>query len=205
MARAVYSPATLVSAATGTVTLRLPNDTHRSKCEQHRSVVEEALAAHVGHAVAVELVVDDGGASGPSGRVAGGSSSQAPVVPTNEPPPTPAPRRDESAASMSEGALAHDIAPPAVPAPDSDTAHLSVVPTPDPEPVANGRAIAEQARTQGPVSDPEAGLQTLAESLPDDDEVDLDDLIDAPPDTVKTPVDRLAEAFPGSELVDDPS
>jgi DNA polymerase-3 subunit gamma/tau len=75
---------------------------------------------------------------------------------------------------------------------------------PDSAPVTNGRAIAEQARTQGPDPDPDEGLQSLADTLPDDDDVDLDDLIDAPPETVKTPVDRLAEAFPGSELIDDP-
>jgi len=110
--------------------------------------------------------------------------------------------------SMSAGALAHDTAPQAVAETAPDAAHLSVVPAPEtPAPetpsVASGRAIAEQARSQGPAPDPDEGLQTLAESLPDDDEVDLDELVDAPPEAVKTPVDRLAEAFPGSELVDD--
>jgi len=117
------------------------------------------------------------------------------------------------------GALAH-----AEPALDSEpAAHLSVVPDsddthPTPAPAAareeaataeeprvtNGRAIADQARAQGPAPDPEASFQTNAESLPQDDEVDMDDLVDAPPESVKTPIDRLAEAFPGSELVDDP-
>ncbi len=67
----------------------------------------------------------------------------------------------------------------------------------------NGRAIADQARSQGPAPDPDEGLQRLADSLPDDDDVDIDDLVDAPPETVKTPIDRLADAFPGSEMVDD--
>jgi DNA polymerase-3 subunit gamma/tau len=113
------------------------------------------------------------------------------------------------------GALAHDSDP----APDAaaDPTHLSVVPTvdlvppvvdaeptaADEPPVLNGRAIAEHARSQGPGPDPDAGLQQVADSLPDDDEVDLDDLVDAPPEAVKTPIDRLAEAFPGSEMVDD--
>ncbi len=69
--------------------------------------------------------------------------------------------------------------------------------------VANGRAIADEARARGAEPDPDAGLQTLADTLPNDEEVDLDELIDAPPESVKTPIDRLAEAFPGSELVDD--
>ena len=106
---------------------------------------------------------------------------------------------------MSAGSLAHDTAPQAavVAETEVDAAHLSVVPPPETESVANGRAIAEEARSNGPAPDPDDGLQTLDETLPDDDDVDLDDLVDAPPETVKTPVDRLAEAFPGSELVDD--
>ena len=106
---------------------------------------------------------------------------------------------------MSAGSLAHDTAPQptAATVTEADAAHLSVVPQPATETVTNGRAIAEEARSNGPAPDPDDGLQTLDETLPDDDEVDLDDLVDAPPETVKTPVDRLAEAFPGSELVDD--
>jgi hypothetical protein len=112
------------------------------------------------------------------------------------------------------GALAHDTDP--VPNVLADPSHLTVVPAVDPAqpvddigaaleptPVLNGRAIAEQARIQGPAPDPDAGLQQAADTLPDDDEVDLDDLVDAPPEAVKTPIDRLAEAFPGSEMVDD--
>ena len=106
------------------------------------------------------------------------------------------------------GALAHDRAPDPIGAPEPS--HLTVVPVeeqaPHPAgdtPVVSGRAIAEQARSQGPEPDPDAGLQRATDLLPDDDEVDLDDLTDAPPEAVKTPVDRLAEAFPGSELVDD--
>ena len=58
MARAVFSPATLVSSTGGSVILGLPNDTHRTKCEQHRSVVEQALTAHAGTEVTVELIVE---------------------------------------------------------------------------------------------------------------------------------------------------
>ena len=201
MARAVFSPATLVAAEPGSVILGLPNDTHRTKCEQHRSVVEQALAAHAGASVTVELVVDDAG-SAPAGSPGGGagSASVAPAMTTEPLAASRGPVRDDVAPSMSAGALAHDTVPDA----ERESTHLSVVPPAEVEPVANGRAIAEQARVQGPEPDPEDGLDTAAESLPDDDEVDLDDLVDAPPDAVKTPVDRLAEAFPGSELIDDP-
>jgi len=212
MARAVFSPATLVASSAGSVTLGLPNDTHRTKCEQHRSIVEQALAAHTGAAVAVELVVEGGG-SDPSGASSGGSGGGSnSAVAAGAPDATTAPPRstggDGAATAMSAGALAHDTAPSpeleASTAPVSESAHLSVVPAPESDAVPNGRAIAEQARVQGPEPDPEAGLQTIAETLPEEDDVDLDDLVDAPPDTVKTPIDRLAEAFPGSELVDDP-
>jgi DNA polymerase-3 subunit gamma/tau len=204
MARAVFSPATFVSSTPGTVCLGLPNDTHRTKCEQHRPVVEQALAAHTGAAIAVELVVEGGdGSTGPTGG--GGGGGETTIMPASRveaSPSSPAVARSEPA-SMSAGSLAHDTAPHADSEPAPDAAHLSVVPSTDTR-VANGRAIAEQARSQGPEPDPDDGLQTFADALPEDDDVDLDDLVDAPPEAVKTPVDRLAEAFPGSELIDDP-
>jgi hypothetical protein len=208
MARAVFSPATFVASTPGNVRLGLPNDTHRTKCEQHRSVVEQALAAHAGTAIAVELVVEGGGgSSGPTGGGGGGGETTVmPATRVETSPSSQGPVRGESA-SMSAGSLAHDTVPHPASEPASepapDAAHLSVVPPTDTH-VANGRAIAEQARSQGPEPDPDEGLQTFAEALPEDDDVDLDDLIDAPPEAVKTPVDRLAEAFPGSELIDDP-
>ena len=207
MARAVFSPATLVASAAGSVTLGLPNDTHRTKCEQHRAVVEQALSAHSGTEVTVELIVDGGGAgpTGPGGGGGGGGESMvAPASHSDAPAPSRSPIGDDPAVSMSVGALAHDTAPHPLADAASDGTHLSVVPTQESPSVMNGRAIAERARSTGPAPDPDEGLQTLDEALPDDDEVDLDDLVDAPPETVKTPVDRLAEAFPGSELVDDP-
>ncbi len=206
MARAVYSPATHVSSAPGSVTLGAPNDAHRAKCEQHREVVEKALSAHSGAPVTVELVVD-GGSGGSDGGGPPATSAPEQTASTS----TPAPMSVATAPSpviSTSGSLAHDSDP--APQAAIDSSHLTVVPavdlaqpTADVPPVINGRAIAEQARSQGPAPDPDAGLQQLADSLPDDDEVDLDDLVDAPPEAVKTPIDRLAEAFPGSEMVDD--
>lgn len=229
MARAMYSPATHVASGPGRVTLGLPNDPHRAKCEQHRSAVEAALTEHAGAPISVELVVQgDGGSGGvspdptpsPASEPAGASAPAPAAAPI-----APAPRSDSAPSagpgpSMS-GALAHDSAPE--PGVQAEPAHLSVVaPEERPEPAAppddgshpaaagsasvpvrSGREIAELARSQGPEPDPEASYQTHAASLPSEDEVDLDDLVDAPPEAVKTPVDRLAEAFPGSELVDD--
>lgn len=208
--RAVFSPATLVSVDGDVVTLGLPNDAHRAKCEQHREAVEEALGARAGSAVSVVLVVDDGGGGG--GRSTGsgpgsgsGAGVDAPTPDVRSAGPTPT-------STTTTGALAEDSQPRAASAPRPRSAepqphHLHIVAGSVERPsdaVRNGRAIAEQARTQGPPPDPEDGLQRLGDTLPDDDDVDLEDLVDAPPESVKSPVDRLAEAFPGSELVDDP-
>ncbi len=50
-----------------------------------------------------------------------------------------------------------------------DATHLSVVPEPETPSAVNGRAIAEQARNEGPAPDPDDGFQTLDETLPDDE------------------------------------
>ncbi|WP_051062904.1 DNA polymerase III subunit gamma/tau [Ilumatobacter nonamiensis] len=221
MARAVFSPATFVSVDAGTVTLGLPNETHRTKCEQHRDVVEQALAAHAGVPISVDLVVDgDGGGggsragSGPGGSASGVEDADVPRAVETSGPSTASPSGSGAAKPITTGALAEDRSPSAEhdPVPSEDTnpsQHLHVVQPAGAEAgdgaaVRNGRAIADQARTDGPPPDPDEGLQRVGNTLPDDDDVDLDDLIDAPPESVKSPVDRLAEAFPGSELVDDP-
>jgi DNA polymerase-3 subunit gamma/tau len=134
MARAVFTPATFVSAAGDELTLALPNDVHRDKCEQQRTAVEATLTERAGRSVAIRLVV------GP-----GGSEEAA----TGE--PAPAGGAADADPSSAETSNVHEKTPAA------------------------------------------------------DADIDLDDLVDAPPETVKTPIDRLADAFPGSELVDDPS
>lgn len=70
MARAVFAPAEFVSSTESSLTLALPNAVHRGKCEQQREVVEAALSAHRGTAVALELLDgddDDGGGGGDGG------------------------------------------------------------------------------------------------------------------------------------------
>jgi DNA polymerase-3 subunit gamma/tau len=64
MPRAIYAPAAFVRSVDGVVTLAVPNAVHREKCEQHRAAVEQALTAHVGSPVRVELVEGDGGGGG---------------------------------------------------------------------------------------------------------------------------------------------
>ncbi|MFK8023819.1 MAG: DNA polymerase III subunit gamma/tau [Ilumatobacter sp.] len=200
IARALYAPATFVRASGSSVVLALPNDAHRTKCEQHRESVEEALASHAGAAVSIELVADGGGSGGSGGGAGAVSTAVADSgarLQSSTPRPDIATRATDSGGSA---ALAHEPAsePAAVP-------HLSVVdPAPaENTPVVNGREIAEQARRAGPAPDPEAEFRSAAVDLPDDDEVDLEDLVDAPPEDVKSPIDRLAEAFPGLTEVED--
>jgi DNA polymerase III subunit gamma/tau len=224
MVKAVYSPAVFVSATDGAVVLGLPNDIHRSKCEQHRESVEAAINAHTGVAVQVELVVHGGG-GGPGGGgnlepIDEGPDGGATLDSPGEPTVAGSAMRNDGATTQSSagaersmgtqpttlGALAHDVEavehPTGVERPPPN---LSVVHDESgASPALNGRAIADRARVQGPAPDPEEVFFVDSSTLPADDEVDLDDLSDAPPEVVKTPLDRLAEAFPGSELVDDP-
>jgi DNA polymerase III subunit gamma/tau len=51
---------------------------------------------------------------------------------------------------------------------------------------------------------PAAGVDVSSDDDDIDDIGDLDDLVDAPPESVRSPIDRLAEAFPGSELIEEP-
>ena len=195
--RALFAPSDFVAAGPNSLTLGLPNDSHRAKCEEHRDAVEEALSNHVGSAVTLELVVSDGGAAGGGGRDddagpggrggagGGGGGGRGPGSSSTG-----------GASGGGGAALATADVPEAVePRPGPA---LRAVPS-----ASSGRAIAEEARRKGPAPDPDEILVTNLAALPDDDEVDLDDLVDAPPESVKSPIDRLAEAFPGSELVDD--
>ncbi len=70
--KAMYAPATFMGASGATITLGLPNDVHRDKCEQHRAAVEAALSAAAGVSVTVELVTDGGSGDGPASPAADG-------------------------------------------------------------------------------------------------------------------------------------
>ena len=214
--RALFAPATIVSSGPGALTLGLPNDSHRAKCEEHRSTVEQALAQHAGSAVELDLVVDDGGGGtgGSSGGSSGGSGGGSAPARGAAASGGGGPADGATSAPGAGGASATSPTASSGPAPvtaEADVASpVSEPPDPAGRPVlravpdaASGRAIAENARRAGPGPDPDEMLIARAAALPDDDEIDLDDLVDAPPESVKSPIDRLAEAFPGSELIDD--
>ena len=79
MPRAIFAPVAFVRWRDGIVTLAVPNSVHREKCEQHRAAVEQALSAHVGAPVRIELV--EGGGDGDGGGGGGGSDPTPRVAP----------------------------------------------------------------------------------------------------------------------------
>lgn len=211
MARAVFSPAEMVGSEPGSITLRLPNNTHRQKCEQHRSSVERALSEAIGGPVALVLITRDGDGPGGGGAGSGGASASAGRPAQVEPATEQASLSGAASQTISAGRAAAVASVAAQLADDADEIpRLQSVPAPAPDAVGetptSGRAIADAARV-GDVPDPDDDpvvVDTVAYAeLPADEDVDLDGLVDAPPEAVKTPMDRLAEAFPGSELIDD--
>jgi DNA polymerase-3 subunit gamma/tau len=93
MARAVYGPATFVRSSESTLTLSVPNDVHRRKCEEQRAAVEAALDAHLGRAVSLELLDGGGGDGGGGGGGAprGGRASEVDVDSADDDRSAPAP------------------------------------------------------------------------------------------------------------------
>jgi DNA polymerase-3 subunit gamma/tau len=180
MARAVYAPAEFVRSTESTLTLSVPNAAHRAKCEEQRTVVENALTAFVGTAVTVELTDGGGGGAGGVGG-GGGRGTESTTRPAADAASATAPSSPSSAPSALVGGEG------------TGTAGST--------PRERGLAAAAAGLDVDGAS-PEEFSAGSAE-LPDDDDVDLDDLVDAPPESVKSPIDRLAEAFPGSELIEE--
>ncbi len=77
MARALFSAGHFVDVHGDTLSFGLPNETHRTRCEQYKPEVEAAIARHVGHPVTVKLVVDASRGDDP----ASSDGNLAPVVP----------------------------------------------------------------------------------------------------------------------------
>jgi DNA polymerase-3 subunit gamma/tau len=85
-ARARFRVGRFVAVEGGTAVFALPNDTHRSYCEEVRVEVESALGQHFGTAVPLRLVVDEeavdddvstrGGARAPRAAADAGSASE---------------------------------------------------------------------------------------------------------------------------------
>jgi len=82
LTKGMFAAGTVVSVAGDEVTVSVPNDVHRQKCEQKKADVEVALSAALGSPVRLSLVAGDTGA-GPApggGSVTGGD--RRPSTPT---------------------------------------------------------------------------------------------------------------------------
>jgi len=94
MARALFSAGHIVGERDGVVEFGLPNETHRSRCEDFKADVEKAISAQIGAPVALRLIVDTAGGSHDDSNMAavvplrpsGSGTSSASVAVT--PPPT---------------------------------------------------------------------------------------------------------------------
>ena len=82
-AKALYSAGRFVSAEGSTAVFALPNAAHCKRCEDVRSVVEDAIAAHLGSPVTLTLVVDGSGdaSAADSGRAGAASPSPSAASP----------------------------------------------------------------------------------------------------------------------------
>jgi len=78
-ARARFRVGRFVASEGGSAVFALPNETHRSYCEEVRTVVESALAQRFGTAVPLRLVVDEELADEPPARVVTAVAPEAPV------------------------------------------------------------------------------------------------------------------------------
>jgi DNA polymerase-3 subunit gamma/tau len=91
------------------VALAVPNEPHRTRCEQHRAELESALAAHFGRPVTVHFVLE--------GALTAGRPVTAPPVaqgtPSGRREPDPEPDPDEAIdpAELVDAGPEHDLAP----------------------------------------------------------------------------------------------
>lgn len=65
-AKARFAAGRFIDVADGVAVFALPNEMHRSRCEEVRPAVEAALASHFGRPVPLRLVVDGAAAGQPS-------------------------------------------------------------------------------------------------------------------------------------------
>ncbi len=101
-AKALFQAGRFVGVEGEKAVFGLPNEIHRSRCEEVRGEIEVALADHFGRAVGLVLVVD-AGAGGGGGTGPGGGEPAG--VPSRPYPPEPGPGTDPSAANRPAGGV----------------------------------------------------------------------------------------------------
>jgi DNA polymerase-3 subunit gamma/tau len=92
LAKAVYAAARLLGERDGQLAFAVPNETHRTKCEQNRADVEAAIATQVGAKVRLVLTVD------------GAEHDDDNVVPMRRATPTGAAGRTAAASAATDAA-----------------------------------------------------------------------------------------------------
>jgi DNA polymerase-3 subunit gamma/tau len=157
LVRALYSAGSFVGNRGDAWQFSVPNEAHGSKCNEHRSEVEAALARAVGAPVTIEFV--SGGAPvGESGDDVASTRGAAP----SRPSPAPAPAAAAAAAAGSAPVTAD--APPAAPA-RPEPEHQ---PEPEPEPYV-------------PEADEDVDLHELTDAPPESVKTPIDRLAEAFP------------------------
>ncbi len=221
-ARARFRYGRFVACEGGVATFALPDAVLLSYCEPHRATVQEALGAHFGTPVRLELVVDEhqgallGSAGGAGGAFAGGAAAGAGGGSGR------GPGAGRAGARVGDGVGRAGGGRPANPARPSGPASLGT--SPGRSGVAHGEAPpAGRARADppsgaaGPQSAPPAsppGSRGAPEPDPgrradgDDELEDLDELLDGGDpavgsDRLGSVTERLLLAFPGAEEVTD--
>jgi DNA polymerase-3 subunit gamma/tau len=134
-ARARFRVGRFLDVDGSTAVFALPNETHRSYCEEVRPEVEAALGVHFGTAVPIRLVVDEeGDVEAPSPRPPGPAPSAATKLAAPAPAPEPAATVAATPAAAdrstdSDAEEERDLLDPAVLAAETDLA--GAAPTPE--------------------------------------------------------------------------
>jgi hypothetical protein len=177
-AKALFQAGRFVGVDGDRAVFGLPNDMHRTRCEDVRGDVEAALSEYFGLPVGLTLVVDPGGAEGQTATDAT-SPGPAPAAP-------PAPRPSSRGAPEGTGESPTD--PPSPPSASDPT-------DPDPRrPPGDGRHAAEDRQSGEQRHHQETAEE---EDLSAFDESELGEIADID----NSAEARVLQAFPGAEEV----
>ena len=199
-ARARFRVGRFVAVEDGAAVFALPNDTHRSYCDEVRPDVEAALGAHFGRPVPLRLVVDadaDQPVRPPErGTVSGGTAPARPAASRRGSDRVAARPTASAPGSPSRGSAGSTVPP------GTDDARspsgTSGAPPPAPRSGSGASGNAAPSGTTGP-----------ARGRPPSEVTDYQELLDAevllaetqPAAAGLTPEQRLRQAFPGAEEV----
>ena len=181
-AKALFQAGRFVGVDGDRAVFGLPNDMHRTRCEDVRGDVEAALSEHFGQPVGLTLVVDPGRVEGPA-STDGTSPDLAPAAPPAARPSSP---------GAQEGTDEPPVDPPPPPSASDPTG-----PEPPRRPNQDrhsGRPSGDEGQHQ---QDGEAGERDEEDDLSAFDESELGEIADID----NSAEARVLQAFPGAEEV----